>query len=106
MNRWFGKIGFNDEIEISPGIWSGINERMYYGEVISNNRNLQISDSVNGTISVTAKISIVSDPYAYDHFHLMKYIEFMGTNWTITSVEVQSPRLILTLGGEYNGEQA
>ena len=106
MNKWFGKIGFDDTVETSPGIWSGVVERNYYGEVISTYRNRNTSDSVHGNITVSATISIISDPYAYNHFHLMKYIEFMGTNWEISSVEVQYPRLILTLGGEYNGEQA
>ena len=106
MNKWFGKIGFEDSVETSPGIWSGVVEHSYYGEVISNNRNLQLSDSVNGKVTISAKISVVADEYARNHFHLMKYIEFMGANWEVAAVEPARPRLILTLGGEYLGEQA
>jgi hypothetical protein len=32
----------------------------------------------------------------------MLYVEFMGTKWKITNVEVQYPRLILSVGGVYN----
>ena len=32
----------------------------------------------------------------------MRYVEFMGAKWKISSVEVQYPRLILTVGGVYN----
>jgi hypothetical protein len=28
----------------------------------------------------------------------------MGANWKITNVEVEFPRIILTLGGVYNGD--
>lgn len=105
-NRWYGKIGFEDSVETSPGIWSGIKVCNYYGNVLSYDRSLQLSDSVNGKVTISAKISIVADEYAQNHFHLMKYIEFMGANWDVSRVEVQHPRLILTLGGEYNGEQA
>ena len=104
--KWCGKIGFDDSVETSPGIWSGVVEHSYYGDVTSYNRNRQTTDTVNGKITVSAEISIVADAYARNHFHLMKYIEFMGANWEIVRVEVQHPRLILTLGGEYNGEQA
>lgn len=107
MNKWFGKIGYAGETEIRPGIWNdGIVERGYYGDVISNNRGLQSSDKVNDDITISCKISIVADPYAQDHFHTMKYIEFMNAKWKISNVEVLFPRLILTLGGLYHGEQA
>lgn len=106
MNKWYGKIGFETEEETSPGIWGGVVAHSYYGEVISNNRNLQITDSVNGAVTVSAKISIVADEYARNHFHSMKYIEFMGANWEVATVEPARPRLILTLGGKYDGEQA
>jgi hypothetical protein len=36
----------------------------------------------------------------------MRYVEFMGTKWKITNIEVQYPRLTLSIGGEYNGQQA
>ena len=55
-------------------------------------------------INVANEISIVADPFANQNFHTMLYVEFMGTKWKITNVEVKRPRLTLTLGGVYNGE--
>lgn len=104
--RFCGKIGFSYTAETIPGIWENqIVERTYYGDVTRRARRLQTdSKSVNDDIRVTNDISIVADQYAYDHFHTMLYVEYMGTKWKAESVEVVIPRLNITLGGEYNGD--
>lgn len=104
MAKWFGKIGYAEMMETSPGIWEEqITERSYYGDVTRNVRRLQTSDSVNDDVNISNSISIVADPFATQKFHSMRYIEYMGTLWKITDVNVQYPRLELTLGGVYNG---
>ena len=55
---------------------------------------------------MTNEISLVADPYARENFHMIRYACFMGTRWEVTSVEVQYPRLVLTLGGVYNAAPA
>lgn len=106
MGKWFGKIGYAVTEETTPGVWvEQITERNYYGDIIRNTRRLQTSDKLNDDINVSNEISIVADPFARDNFHAMRYIEFMGTRWKVSSVEDQYPRLILSLGGEYNGQQ-
>jgi hypothetical protein len=103
--KWFGVIGFTETTETKPGVWKDqITKREYFGDMTRNTRRLQSADKVNDDIDISNEISIVSDPYANENFHSMKYAEFMGTKWKITSVEVQYPRLILTFGGEYNGD--
>lgn len=103
--KWFGIIGFAETIETKPGVWKDqITKREYFGDMTRNTRRLQSTDKVNDDIDISNEISIVSDPYANENFHSMRYVEFMSTKWKITSVEVQYPRLILTLGGEYNGK--
>lgn len=104
MAKWFGVIGYAKTVETSPGIWKEqITERQYYGEVNRNVRRLQTADKLNDDIIVSNEISIVSDPFANENFHSMRYITFMGAKWKISSVEVKYPRLSLTLGGVYNG---
>ena len=104
MAKWFGKIGYGETVETKPGIWTEqITKRQYYGDLIRNSRRLQtVADKVNDDINISNQLSIVSDPYANENFHAMRYAEFMGSKWKITDVEVQYPRLILTLGGVYN----
>lgn len=105
MSKWFGKIGYADLIETSLGVWEEqITVREYYGDLTRNARRLHTADKINDDININNELRIVSDPYAMNHFHAMRYAEFMGTKWKITNVEVQYPRLILTLGGEYNGK--
>lgn len=104
MAKWYGKIGYAETVEVKPGVWQEqIIERKYFGDVNRNKRMLQTADQLNDNVNVSNEFSIVSDPYASEHFHSMRYIEFMGTRWKISTVDVQYPRLILTVGGIYNG---
>ena len=107
MAKFYGALGYAKTVETMPGVWTEqITERDYYGDVIKNSRRLQSSDKVNDDININNQISIVADPYAINNFHSMRYAEFMGAKWKISDVEVLYPRLRLTLGGLYNGEQA
>lgn len=103
--KWYGIIGFGETKETKPGVWSEeIAERDYIGDVIMNTRMLQTTDQVNDNINVSNTISIIADPYANQNFHSIRYAEFMGTKWKISKINVQYPRLLLTLGGVYNGK--
>ena len=107
MGKWYGKIGYAETIETEPGIWEEqITERSYYGDVLTSRWMRQSSDKVNSDINISNRISIIADPFANQNCSHMVYIEFMGAKWKITDIEVQFPRLILTIGGVYNGEQA
>lgn len=105
MAKWYGKVGYSETGETSPGVWDNTDtERNYYGEIIQNtSRWSPNSDSTNDNLLINNKISIVADPFAYQNFHKIKYCEFMGAKWEVTNVEPKYPRLILTLGGVYNG---
>lgn len=103
MAKWFGKIGFAESAETKPGVWEDtITVREYFGDLNRNTRRLQTTDQFNDDIDISNEISIVSDPYANENFHAMRYAEFMNAKWKITSVEVQYPRLVLSLGGLWN----
>lgn len=105
MTRFYGAIGYSDDsVETAPGVFEEqIVEYSYYGDVIRNSRRLDKGDKVNNDISVSNSISIVADAYAREHFIAMRYINWLGTLWTVDEVEVQSPRLLLRLGDIYNG---
>ena len=104
MAKYYGAVGYAIANEVRPGIWKDeIVERMYYGDIIRNTRRLESSDQVNDDINISNEFSILADPYANENFHLIKYVEFMGTKWKVTNVTVQFPRLILSVGGVYNG---
>ena len=102
MAKYFGKIGYAEQVETAPGVWEEkITERQYYGDVVRNIRRLEPSGNLNDNINASMEISIIADPYAIQNFHAMRYVEFMGSLWKVSSVEVNYPRLILSIGGLY-----
>ncbi len=106
MARFFGEVGYGDSVEtpLGSGVWVDvITEFDYQGDVIRNTRNLKDGESVNDDITVANSISVVADEYAFEHFFNIKYIRWAGVLWTVTTVEVRNPRLILSLGSVYNG---
>lgn len=107
MAKWFGKVGYNmGTVETEPGVWEEqYVEREYFGDVYRNTRLLQSSGGVNDNVNIANQISIVADPFADQNFHAIRYVEFMDANWKITNIEVQRPRLILTIGGVFNGDE-
>lgn len=103
MAKFYGKIGYAETIETSPGVWvEQITEREHSGDLARNTRNLVPSDNLNDNIKIANEISIISDPYSSQNFHSIRYVEFMGTKWKVDTVRVEYPRLILTIGGVYN----
>lgn len=104
MAKYYGKIGFGVTVETSPGVTKpDIVERPYKGDVLRNTRRWQNGEGANDNLSINNSISILADPYAFENFHNIRYASWMGVNWKISNIDVQYPRLILTLGGEYNG---
>ena len=106
--KYCGIIGYLEAKETKPGLWTeNVIERKYYGDVIRNNRRQENPpDTPNDSITVSNSISIVADAFAYNHFFSIGYAEWCGALWRVTNVEVLRPRLILTLGGVYNGPTA
>lgn len=107
MARFYGAVGYGHSVQSAPGVWKDqITERKYYGDVVRNSRQLIEGEKLNNDLSVQNSITIVADAYASDNFFAIRYVEWAGALWTVTEVTVQSPRLILRLGGVYNGPKA
>lgn len=107
MARFFGEVGYGETVETptDSGVYQDvITETSYYGDVIRNTRKLEAGENLNDNISVVNSISIVADEYAIEHFFKIKYVRWLGVLWTVSNVEVRSPRLILSLGSVYNGQ--
>lgn len=104
MAKFFGAIGYGEQNETSPGVWTEVfEEKEYYGDLTRNNQKLETSEDLNDNITISNIISIVSDPFANNNFHRMRYVVFMGTKWKVKSVDVKYPRLNITTGGVFNG---
>ena len=105
MAKWYGKVGYAVNAETEPGIWEEqITEIPYYGDVKNDRfKRQQSSNQVNDNIVISNVISIVADPFAYQNCSNIAYAEYLGTKWKVTDIDPQFPRLLLTLGGVYNG---
>lgn len=104
MAKFYGKVGYAQTTETSPGIWTeGITEKYYYGDVLRNTRRFATEDKINGAITTSDTISVVADAFAFENFLNIRYVEYMGQKCVVQTVEVERPRLKLYLGGKYNG---
>lgn len=103
MARFYGRVGFVlGSIETTPGKWvENKSERYYYGDVMKRRLNWEKGESINDSIKIGNQFSILADEYAESHMYAMKWIEWKGIKWKITSVEIERPRMILTIGDVY-----
>jgi hypothetical protein len=109
MARFYGKVGYGDSVEKPKGSGTWVDEMIeasYFGDVIRSASQLKSGEGLNNDLIVGNSISIVADQYAIDNFYNIRYVEWYGALWTVTQVEVRSPRLILSLGSVYNGPVA
>jgi hypothetical protein len=104
MARFYGKVGYGQQVDKGHGVYETlILERVYSGDVVRDYRRSQQGEKVNNDLTTSTSVSIVSDSYANEHFFAIRYVEWSGTLWEVTGVDQESPRLILQLGGRYNG---
>lgn len=107
MAKFYGAVGYAENIRSDSGVCEErITERKYRGDVLKNVRRLENSEYLHDDLTVNNTISIIADAYANQHFFAIRYVNWMGSRWKVTNVEVQRPRLILTIGGVYNGPTA
>lgn len=107
MARFHGRVGYGHATDMGHGVFEDvITERSYFGDVVRDNRNLNDNQKVNFDLTVTNSISILADAYANENILAIRYVEWAGALWTVSNVEVQRPRLLLRLGGVYNGPTA
>ncbi len=104
MTKFYGDIGFVDTVEVSPGIWEEqVTTRKYYGDVTRNQRRYQENaQSVNDNLNISNEISVLGDGYLLENLGRMRWVEFGGAKWKITWINVEYPRIVLTLSGLYN----
>ena len=105
MAKWYGKVGYILTEETSPGVWTDkYIEREYFGDLTRNHKRFENSQTLNDNITLQNEISIVCDPYALQNFQYIRYVEIMGAFWRVTAVDVQYPRLVLSVGDVYSGQ--
>ena len=104
MTKFAGLVGYATQEETVPGVWSPVEKTvMMKGDVISRASSVQNDGKVNSDITLNHRVSLIGDAYAFENYYNLKWIELNGRKWEISSVELHRPRLIVTVGGLYNG---
>ena len=104
MSKFYGPIGYITQKEISPGVWDEVVvEHSYRGDIIQNTRRWEVSEHKNDNLTISNQLSIIADPFLYENSSTIRYVSWLGVRWKVTNIEIQRPRLILTLGEVYNG---
>lgn len=105
MAKFYGPVGYAEQVQTAPGVWQEqIVEHFYSGDLLRNQMRYQSADKLNDDLNIANEVSILADPFAMKNSGKMRYVGFQGSLWKISSIEVQYPRLILTIGGVYNGQ--
>ena len=98
------KIGFVTTVETSPGIWDEqIQEKIYYADVTRRYVKQNYNTTINANVDISNTLSIVANPEILTNLQSIRYVSWMGQRWSIGSIEVNYPRLILGIGGIWNG---
>lgn len=101
--KFCGKIGFALTKEDPPGSWKEVVEdRIYFGDIQRYNASWESSEYLNDNFNIKNDISVLADSFLMENAGAMRYINYLGTNWKINSMNIQYPRIILTIGGVYN----
>lgn len=105
MTKYSGMMGYVTPVQSSPGVWvNHVIEKKVRGDVIRSITNNLPGDTTADDVTISNRISIVGDPYAFENFFNIKYVKYMRVNWKVINIELARPRIILTLGGVWNGE--
>ena len=105
MAKFYGYVGYGVQRETALDVTTEVIERhLHYGDVTRNYTKWENGEGLNDDLNVSNQISIVADPFAFSHFNSIKWVEWMGAKWKVTGIEVAYPRLILQIGGVWNGE--
>lgn len=113
MAKFAGLVGYVTEQEKVPGVWTIVeNPVMMRGDIIrqvSDNMNdLKVGTSINkiySDIFLSHRVSLMADSYAFENYMRIQWVMINGKKWKATSIEVQRPRIIISIGRLWDGKQ-
>lgn len=104
MARFSGLVGYVTEEETVPGVWGPVEKtRMMKGDVIHQVSRYDKGEKVNDDIVLNHRISLIGDSYSFGNYYNLKWVKMGTIKWKVTSIEIKRPRLIVSLGGVWNG---
>lgn len=105
MSKYYGSVGYTETVETRPGVWAEqVTVKNYKMDILRRNMRWQNSGNLNDDKVISNEVSLIADPYALEHLGNIRYVSFLGSKWKVTSIELDAPRIKLSIGGVYNEE--
>lgn len=105
MSRFWGYIGINKGIVESgtPGVVEYEIERVRVSGEIRNARLSWPNANARERLSAQHVLSLITPEDSDIDYNGVVYVEWHNTQWAVTAIQYNRPRLELTMGGLYNG---
>lgn len=104
MRKFAGYVGFVLDTEVKPGVFMPkAVEKFYKGEINNQYRRWDQQQEVSDQLTLSEEITIVTNSYLLENIGAIRYVVRHGTRWAVKSIGIKTPKIVLTLGGEYNG---
>lgn len=101
--KFSGVVGFVKTVETRPSVWEEVTTpKHYYGDVIKNNRRIAAIDKVVSDVTIQNNISIIADKFMLENYAFIRYVEWGGVKWSVSSIDIAYPRINITLGEVYH----
>lgn len=105
-NKFHGFLGFVKFVEsgTSPGKFDVVEEEIpVKGDLL---RNALKYEPVEGNeklnMAISNRFSFIAPNRVFENFEFLKFITWNNVRWNISNIEVNSPRLIVSISGVYN----
>lgn len=103
MARFAGIVGFVKTVEREGSVWEEeYIDKPYKGDIVRDARRWEKLTEVNDNLTISNEITIVADSYMLSNWAFIKYVIWNGVKWKVNYIEINRPRIRLTLGGIYN----
>lgn len=104
MAKFHGMIGYMQSVETAPGVYRDeITERPCNGDLLRNSQSAEAGENLNDNINISNRFSVIADAFAYANIVNIRYIKWQETKWKVNNIDIQRPRIILSVRGVYNG---
>lgn len=109
MAKFSGVIGYQEEVEIAPGIWdTQYLEKPARGDILQKNHRWNAMNySTVSSDSISDRITIGADDFVMRlcRQKRIRYVKFEGddTRYSVMDAAVDRPRIVLSIGGVFNG---
>lgn len=99
-------LGFSEKNkEVRPGVWKMQPEEVTHrAKLLTYNKDYDSGEEVNDDLKLRNRYEIVMKDKKLD-YQDMRYVIVKGTKWKVSALEFLEVRIIITLGGVYNGGQ-